>query len=378
MSAEVTMSSTGGGIADGVPASPAYPRTRSRTRSQPALKRKGSDIIRAKPSKPAKIARAGPSLNATPSVDTSPEAAAESPVDAPAAATARTMWPPEVPRSMLFTFRVGPPAFQMYDGAKRTSALDVSPSSDTSQFEASGPEPMFDNSWRISFVESAHSSQRRTTIAPATEQTRIHDSPRGFVTSAHVSAMPPSAPSCSTQTSPNIGPVLHSVRRDGRVHDENVFPMIRGLELVRVEVPKHTDDDMFPRRRPPPTPLSPSKSLTQNGQRDLHSFTSSRSVFPSPIPLVASDGRLASVAEGPFPTYGPVSSSDLPLMSPEASSGVNSGRPPSVFGPCPAFFPGTTPVQPQQPSPPMAPLSMTPRDALSRQRAKTQLGSRTN
>ncbi|EIW55101.1 uncharacterized protein TRAVEDRAFT_51227 [Trametes versicolor FP-101664 SS1] len=177
------MSSTGSGVADGLPASPSYPRTRSQTtRPQPVLKRKGSDITRAKPQKAAKITGAGPSLSATPSVDTSPEAAVESPVDVPAAATARTLWPPEVPRSMLFTFRVGPSAFQMYDGVKRRSALDVSSASDTSQFAATGSEPMFDNSWRVSFIESAHSPPQRTNIAPPSEQRRIHDSSRRFAT----------------------------------------------------------------------------------------------------------------------------------------------------------------------------------------------------
>lgn len=370
------MSNTGSGVADGLAASPSYPRTRSQTaRPQPVLKRKGSDITRAKPQKAAKIVRAGPSLSATPSVDTSPEATVEPPVDVPAAATARTLWPPEVPRSMLFTFRVGPSAFQMYDGVKRRSALDVSPASDTSQFAATGSEPMFDNSWRVSFIESAHTPQQNTNIATTSEQRRIHNSSGRFVSSSPTSSRPTSTPSCSTRISPSVGSVLHSMRRDGRVRDENAFPMIRGLELVRVDAPKHADDDdMLPPRRDPPTPLSPSRSLTQNRQHDLQSFSGAHSVFPSPIPLVVSGGGLVPVAErmphgGPFPTYPPAASSSPSLLLSGVSSGVGSGGPPSVFGPCPAFFPGHTPSRPAHSSPPMTPLSAVACAAPSLRRA---------
>ncbi|KAI0356031.1 hypothetical protein OH77DRAFT_1495811 [Trametes cingulata] len=148
-----------------------YPRTRSQTRALPAMKRKNSEQSVAKAPRPAKMARRASSDSAaSTSVDLSPEALAEpsaSGTPGPLPPGGRTAWPPDVPRSMLFTFRLGEPAFHMYDGPKRSSTPDapVSVPSDCPQFVATGPEPMFDHSWRLTFVEGAHTASRRSSSA---------------------------------------------------------------------------------------------------------------------------------------------------------------------------------------------------------------------
>lgn len=108
------------------------PVTRSQTRSTPNLKRRGTNDIRFVTPRPSKLARTDSSTSASSHLDTRECAPS---------------WPAGVPKSMLFSFRVSASPFKLYDGVNSKSAANVS-------YESTGPEPMYDHSWRVTFVDS--------------------------------------------------------------------------------------------------------------------------------------------------------------------------------------------------------------------------------
>ncbi|TBU21708.1 hypothetical protein BD311DRAFT_191980 [Dichomitus squalens] len=120
------------------------PRTRSQTkaaRARPTSKRKGSGDDNLKLPRPTKLPRTDSS-----------EDVSDYCRDTPSYYACNSS--SEVPRSMLVSFRVAPSPFQMYDGASRTSSVTDATYLDTQRFVASGPEPMFEYSWRVMFKKA--------------------------------------------------------------------------------------------------------------------------------------------------------------------------------------------------------------------------------
>ncbi|EJF59533.1 hypothetical protein DICSQDRAFT_181878 [Dichomitus squalens LYAD-421 SS1] len=120
------------------------PRTRSQTkaaRSRPTSKRKGSGDDNLKLPRPTKLPRTDSSEDVS-------DYCRDTPSDYACNSSS------EVPRSMLVSFRVAPSPFQMYDGASRTSSVTDATYLDTQRFVASGPEPMFEYSWRVMFKKA--------------------------------------------------------------------------------------------------------------------------------------------------------------------------------------------------------------------------------
>ncbi|KAI0828592.1 hypothetical protein BC628DRAFT_1363408 [Trametes gibbosa] len=264
---------TQAGTADAVHMRPSaqasYPRTRSQTRASPRLKRKYPDAPKSPPTRPAKIARATPIASATPSEDFSPEAVVE---PSASASTSRTMWPPDVPRSMLFTFRVGP-AIHMYDSATGTPTSGTTRPSDAPQFPAAGPEPMFDHSWRMSFIESVHTPKQVPSPNSADANARKHP-PSGvsyFCAQNTPSALRPSTPSKPMSTAGALP--QYCLPRRGDRDDENVSPAGHNLKLGCIQVPKQTVVKL-PAGAEFLVPLSSSGSLAHDHRRDTDSLVS--------------------------------------------------------------------------------------------------------
>ncbi|KAH9855401.1 hypothetical protein C2E23DRAFT_621092 [Lenzites betulinus] len=261
---------------------PSYPRTRSQTRSLPHLKRKSSDTAKSPTTRPAKIARAAPIASATPSQDFSPEAVVDPTDSLSVVATGRTMWPPDVPRSMLFTFRAGH-ASQTHDGAHGTSTLDATRSPDTPQYPAEGPEPMFDHSWRISFIESVHTQRLVPLPTPVDANPHRPHSSGSLHVSAYVAKPSNHAPVSPLKSTSTVGALPpHGSRRGGKVADENISPYARHVELSRIEGPKQT-----PIRLPAGTeflvPLSSSGSWAHNRCGDTQPCVGPQSRLSTPF-----------------------------------------------------------------------------------------------
>ncbi|KAI0325940.1 hypothetical protein GY45DRAFT_1339801 [Cubamyces sp. BRFM 1775] len=136
-------------------AATSYPRTRSQTKAaSPLLKRKISDNGTAKASRPAKVARTRSLQHAKAKSRLSTSAAVEDRLVDESNEYERTMWPVNVPRSMLFSFRVDSPSSQSHDSLAATARPEQPKERpDCSMFSASGPQAMFDHTWRVMFVE---------------------------------------------------------------------------------------------------------------------------------------------------------------------------------------------------------------------------------
>ncbi|KAI0370488.1 hypothetical protein BV20DRAFT_276870 [Pilatotrama ljubarskyi] len=327
-----------------------YPRTRSQTKSLPALKRKSSEQSSPKASRPPKIARKDSSDSVMSSVHLSPEALAGPPEAGPSASLGpggRTAWPADVPRSMLFTFRLGEPAFHMYDGPKRSSTPDVPVSSDSPQFLATGPEPMFDHSWRVAFMGEAHTTGRRNASSKSAEGHRRDAAKVMNSHSTPASApQPPTIPSSAPKPSPT-GPTLRSLRRGAEAGDENIYPVVEpGRDLPERDSSQLVKGVATPRDNP--APLSPSSSLSSNRQIDpqvrLPPVPSRSSSFPGVNLGLTTLPRAAARHEQQLPIYAPVPSSRPSLLLTGLSSGLGDCGDPS------ALRPFQTPAQDVDPS----------------------------
>ena len=129
---------------------PAYMRSKTRphAKTPPSLKRKHSDVEQGKSAKPIKLPRPSSTRSA------SHEAATD------ASHVHLSNVHDEVPRSMLSTFRVTRSTFQAYNGETiSTAGHPATTPSDSQWLAPTGPEPMFDHSWRLAFVEYSHPSQ---------------------------------------------------------------------------------------------------------------------------------------------------------------------------------------------------------------------------
>lgn len=192
--------------------------------SKPILKRKGPSDDKVKVARPKKLAR-----TSTRSISSETESA--------------TAWPYDVPQSMLSSFRVTSSPFQAYD-IKGKIAPDAAQTS--TPFAATGPEPMFDHSWRVAFVQCTH--------------TYAQGGPRISTSPAEVTVCPPSERREHVDTPP---PALSAVpvhptqsssllRRSARHGDENRLPVV-SLPVVSPE-----ETGYFTPDRGPCLPLRPS------------------------------------------------------------------------------------------------------------------------
>ncbi|KAI0760329.1 hypothetical protein C8Q74DRAFT_1372222 [Fomes fomentarius] len=189
------------------------------------MKRKGPSDDKVKAARPKKLARTS----------------AQSVLSETESATA---WPYDVPRSMLSSFRVTSSPFQAYD-TKGKIAPDASSQTGT-PFAATGPEPMFDHSWRVTFVQCTHTYARggsrmstgpvEVTVCPPSERCDHVDSPPSALSVV---------PIHPTQGSPPL-------RRSAHHGDENRPPVV-SLPVVSLEEPGHFTPD-----RGPCLPLRPS------------------------------------------------------------------------------------------------------------------------
>ncbi|KAI0642722.1 hypothetical protein C8Q79DRAFT_1013383 [Trametes meyenii] len=295
------------------PVTSSYPRTRSQTKALSPLKRKNSDKDTHKLSKPAKVARKKSSDPVPLTGNLSPEELLELSASASsdvAASAGRTMWPAEVPRSMLFTFSANPTPFKMYDGATRTSttsgALAPAPSP---RFPATGPERMFDHSWRVTFIDSTHTStqkaiaasERRTTCTPV--RTDVRDAGVTQVYSGLAS-------SPSKKTLPvSLSPLHHSQPRQHHPDNENVPPPpLSALAVQQTDVAT-LGIALYPHSDGPLTPLYRPVNLPQNPTFPLRQSSGAHSSFPTSSEFHA---RSAQTADGvqdrrhELPVYAPV------------------------------------------------------------------------
>ncbi len=119
------------------------PRSRTKSKSRPTsrLKRKNAGEDKPKPSRSAKLPRTN-----------SASALADSPSDLAVEPLYGLL--SEVPQSMLFSFQVVPSPSQTYNVECSSSSVPDAVPFDTDRFASTGPEPMFDHSWRIAFVEA--------------------------------------------------------------------------------------------------------------------------------------------------------------------------------------------------------------------------------
>ncbi|CDO68656.1 hypothetical protein BN946_scf184790.g5 [Trametes cinnabarina] len=144
--------------------SPSYPRTRSQTKALPSLKRRSSEsgVTGTGNAKPAKMARKPPLPSAV-----SPEAVSDG-AGVNATPPGRTMWPPDVPRSMLFSFRVSNPSFHMCTTAKETAVDKATPPGDGLTSPGTGPGAMSDQPWRLTFLDPVNTIPQKTRPTAAT------------------------------------------------------------------------------------------------------------------------------------------------------------------------------------------------------------------
>ncbi|KAI0676412.1 hypothetical protein C8Q78DRAFT_18159 [Trametes maxima] len=280
------------------PATSSYPRTRSQTKALSPLKRKNSDKNTNKSSKPAKVARKDPSDSVPQIGNLSPEELLELSVSASPdvlATAGRTMWPAEVPRSMLFTFSANPPPFKMYDGATRTSTTsDALASVPSPRFAATGPERMFDHSWRVTFIDATHTSTQKAIAASERAKTGTLvgvDARDVGVAQVH--------PGHASPPSKNVPPVTLSPLRHSRQRypdDENTPPS-PPMAFPRNDVTALQIAPSF-HRDGPLTPLYHSANLPQNLPVPPHISAGRHPSFPTPSESPAVSTQTSPLVDG--------------------------------------------------------------------------------
>ncbi|KAI9065326.1 hypothetical protein FKP32DRAFT_517555 [Trametes sanguinea] len=234
-----------------------YPRTRSQTKARPTLKRSASEqsIQLSRPSKvPRKQLSNGPGLSS----QSSPQAAE---LDVPSAdgprkagsAAGRTMWPPDVPRSMLFSFRVSNPSFRNYSAAE-----DIAAGATTASQDVTGPEAMSNHPWRLTFLEPINTVVQKTRLPLGSSRLS-----RGDDTSALDGAdkQPEPRPE-KLSSSWNLG--MLSRKPEYSIADENASPL-----PVLPRLAQHTTEISKPKLaiRNDPSPLLLSTNLGHPPQR---------------------------------------------------------------------------------------------------------------
>ncbi|KAI8976597.1 hypothetical protein BD414DRAFT_158740 [Trametes punicea] len=315
------------------PVTSSYPRTRSQTKASPPLKRRASDKATLKTARPAKMARKHSSDSSAPS-DPSPEAVAigVSSTDGTKVPSpiGRTMWPPDVPRSMLFNFTVGAPSFKAYDDTKEVVAHRKHSCKDRPVFLATGPETMFDHSWRLTFVEPSNSANKPACAPLATVGT-----PATIDTHNAAATVPHSSPAPSTVTK-SLLPVEHVPPSGMHGHEtgiENVV-VLNATPALSQDASEIRKGHSI-RRDGPPTPLFQSTNLGPARQHDRVSLAQPSVQPPHSFAAngVLSDGFRLETQESSFqasqiPIYAPIPtaiaslslSSHLCVASPHARS----------------------------------------------------------
>ncbi|KAI0754438.1 hypothetical protein C8Q80DRAFT_368295 [Daedaleopsis nitida] len=187
-------------------------------RTRPALKRKNVSEDKVQSTRPRKVSR-------TTSKSSLPASNAD-------AAEPTTLWPSEVPRSMLSTFRVMISPFQAYDSEPTTTT----PSQPTTLYPAKGPEPMFDHSWRIAFMGSS-------SLPEDTHATTIPQSPEPAVCALNHSNVSRS-PLLYSQS--YNGPLLH------HIPTRHSLPTGSELHPINVDGHREVSNVQAPSLGPPP------------------------------------------------------------------------------------------------------------------------------
>ena len=137
-------------------------RTKATSRPTSGLKRASVGKDKQKPSKAAKLPRAQ---------------SASCLVDSPRNFAPESLYGllSEVPQSMLFAFQVFPPPSQTLSGEDGLAVADVVPP-DIERYASTGPEPMFDHSWRVAFVEARIPMEENRSPQVASDQAICADS----------------------------------------------------------------------------------------------------------------------------------------------------------------------------------------------------------
>ncbi|KAI1794416.1 hypothetical protein LXA43DRAFT_883747 [Ganoderma leucocontextum] len=225
-------------------------QTKSKSRPTSRLKRKTRGEDRPRLSRSTKLAR----TNSAPRLPDPPCDLALEPVYGLLS---------EVPQSMLFSFQVAPSPTQTYGAESSASSVSDAAPLDIERFVSTGPEPMFDHSWRIAFVEARISAENGL-LQFASDQT-VCTHPDTLEECDHT----PRSCSSTTVSLPAASltpPVLLSPRRYPELSDEDASPVSLGpnVQLVGTygcpghgneitECPTHFHPSL---RLPPPPPLT--------------------------------------------------------------------------------------------------------------------------
>ncbi|KAI0716668.1 hypothetical protein C8Q76DRAFT_856103 [Earliella scabrosa] len=239
----------------------------SRTRSKPNLKRKGADSDKGKGARPRKVARTNSS-------------AASIPPSVPEQGEAATGWPTDVPRSMLSSFRVTNSPFQACNASGKT-VPDPS-TKDVPMFASTGPEPMFDHLWRLTFVERPPTSIGDPTHHPVHPEVAV-------CAPSDSSPDPPCMQPVPAYPSAHFGPVLRRISPRG---DENSSPVATVHEVA--QHPDPCTGTMHTSAQGSLLPLQPSLS------RRCQPSDDGSSVMP-PTANLAGEGSLSNDSELPPP-----------------------------------------------------------------------------
>ena len=199
------------------------PGTRSETKSKlrTASKSKGAGEDKLKPPRSTKLPRTRPASRLTePTRDLAPEP------------LYGLLW--DVPESMLSSFQVVPPSQTCAANSSSPSVSDAAPL-DIERFASTGPEPMFDHSWRVAFVEARIPMEENRSPQLASDQTIranfiVPEECRNVSHSGSLTFL-------SSSLSP---PIL----RDQEPSDEDASPMTLGTDVQLVDTykrPAHVD-----------------------------------------------------------------------------------------------------------------------------------------
>ncbi|KAI0654385.1 hypothetical protein C8Q70DRAFT_525883 [Cubamyces menziesii] len=314
-----------------------YPRTRSQTKAAlPLPKRKISDSSPASPARPTKIARKHPLHHGEAQSRLSPEALVEglSTDELKLCESERTMWPVNVPRSMLFTFRVGSSSPR---SAATTCSDPADARTDCSVFSASGPQAMFDHTWRVTFVEPRTALTFGLPARPSPTTSSIAASPtipHCIPTATFPADRLPPAPS------PVVPATLFS--RSEQIHSsENVSPpQLIPIVSQNVVVVKR----MLPPPRGPPTPLLPT-TLGVNHPSSQFAHPHSRLYRIPSAPVAQTPPSLATPhaqnGRAKLPIYAPV---PTPTLALPLADDAPIERVPALYQPQPALTQNALPL----------------------------------